>query len=172
MRTVNVWGAAGGIGEMRSQSLGKIGKNLYPNFVEPLLWTFDRRSCNDGGREFIPIFHNPHRKAVTGSLVKIKNGEKLSMPIKKKQCVQLFWNYLVSIRALMPHYRGVTLYSQFFLKPLSNKNRRRDLFYLELRLMRSHFKTVAWQEKKSRSQSDRSAGLLKTGTVCLSQSHR
>ncbi len=44
----------------------------------------------------------------------------------------------------------------FFRKAPQRKNRRRDLFYLELRLTRSHFTTLASQEKNSRSQSDRS----------------
>ncbi len=35
-------------------------------FLSELSLTFleniDRRSCNDGSRELIPVFHNPHRK--------------------------------------------------------------------------------------------------------------
>ncbi len=44
------------------QSMGKMGKDLCPNFLQPLPENFDRRSCNDEGRELIQIFHNPHRK--------------------------------------------------------------------------------------------------------------
>ncbi len=43
-------------GEMSVQSLGKIGKDFCPNFLENV----DRSSCNDGGRVLIPLFHNPH----------------------------------------------------------------------------------------------------------------
>ncbi len=32
-----------------------------PSFLQPLLESIDR-SCNDGSRELIPVFHNPHRK--------------------------------------------------------------------------------------------------------------
>ncbi len=52
----------GVIGEWRFQSMGKMGKDVCPNFLQPLLENFDRRSCNDGSRELIPIFDNPHRK--------------------------------------------------------------------------------------------------------------
>ncbi len=40
----------------------EMGKDLCPNFLQPFLENIDRRSCDDGGRELIPIFHNPHRK--------------------------------------------------------------------------------------------------------------
>ncbi len=57
-------GAGGeyGIGEMRVQSMGEVGKDFCPNFLQPFLENIDRRSCNDGRRELIPVFHNPHRK--------------------------------------------------------------------------------------------------------------
>ncbi len=54
-------GGGKGIGEMRFQSMGKMGKDFCPNFLQPL----DKRNCNDGSRELIPIFHNPHRKKQT-----------------------------------------------------------------------------------------------------------
>ncbi len=44
------------------QSVGEMGKDLCPNFLQPLLKNIDRRSCNDGSRELIPVFHSPHRK--------------------------------------------------------------------------------------------------------------
>ncbi len=44
------------------QSMGEMGEDFCPNFFQPSLENIDRRSCNDGGRELIPIFHNPHRK--------------------------------------------------------------------------------------------------------------
>ncbi len=51
----------GGWGESY-QSVGKMGKGVFPNFLQPLLENFSGNSCNDGSRELIPIFHNPHRK--------------------------------------------------------------------------------------------------------------
>ncbi len=56
MITVNGWCAGGKVGGglekggMSFQSMGEMGKD------------FDRRSCNDGSWQLIPIFHNPHRK--------------------------------------------------------------------------------------------------------------
>ncbi len=62
MITVNGWCAGGKGGEMRIQSMGEMGKDFCPNFLQPFLENIDRRSCNDGSRKLIPIFHNPHRK--------------------------------------------------------------------------------------------------------------
>ncbi len=50
------------IGVKRFQSMGKMGKNYCPHFLQPLLENVDKRSCNDGSGELIPIIHNPHRK--------------------------------------------------------------------------------------------------------------
>ncbi len=66
MITVNGWWA-GGMGgarleEMSAQSMGELGKDFYPNFFQPLLENIDRRSCTDGSRELISVFHNPRRK--------------------------------------------------------------------------------------------------------------
>ncbi len=44
------------------QSMGAMGKDICPNFLQPFLENIDRRSRNDGSRELIPVFHNPHRK--------------------------------------------------------------------------------------------------------------
>ncbi len=49
-------------GGMSVQSMGEMGKDVCPNFLHPFLENIDRRSCNDGSRELIPVFHNPHRK--------------------------------------------------------------------------------------------------------------
>ncbi len=38
------------------------GERLCRNFLQPFLENIDRRSCNDGRRELIPVFHNPHQK--------------------------------------------------------------------------------------------------------------
>ncbi len=49
-------------GEMISVN-GQDGERLnFLNFLPPLFESFDRRSCSDGSRELIPIFHNHHRK--------------------------------------------------------------------------------------------------------------
>ncbi len=45
------------------QSMGEMGKDFCPNFLQPFLENIERGSCNDGSRELIPVFHNPHRKA-------------------------------------------------------------------------------------------------------------
>ncbi len=47
---------------MSVQSMGEMGKDFCPNFLQSFLEKNDRRSCNDGSRELIPVFHNPHRK--------------------------------------------------------------------------------------------------------------
>ncbi len=67
MITVNGWragGMGGGLvnGEMSVHSMGEIGKYFCPNFLQLFLENSDRRSCNDGSRELIPVFHNCHRK--------------------------------------------------------------------------------------------------------------
>ncbi len=47
---------------MSIQSMGEMGKDFCPNVLQPFLENIDRRSCNDGSRKLIPVFHNPHRK--------------------------------------------------------------------------------------------------------------
>ncbi len=44
---------------MSVQSIGEMGKNFTPIFFQPFLENIDRRSCNDGSRELIAVFHNP-----------------------------------------------------------------------------------------------------------------
>ncbi len=44
------------------QSMGEMRKDFCPNFLQPFLENIDRRNCNDGSRELIQVFHNPHRK--------------------------------------------------------------------------------------------------------------
>ncbi len=61
MVTVTGW-YAGGKGGVSVQSMGEMGKYFCPNFLQPFLENIDRRSCNDGSRELIPVFDNPHRK--------------------------------------------------------------------------------------------------------------
>ncbi len=48
-----------GIREMNVQSMEEMGKDFYPNFLQPHLENVDRRICNDGSREPIPVLHNP-----------------------------------------------------------------------------------------------------------------
>ncbi len=40
---------------MRVKSMGKMGKDFCPNVFQPLPEKFERRSCNDGSRELIPV---------------------------------------------------------------------------------------------------------------------
>ncbi len=42
------------------QSMGEMGKDYCPNFLHNFLENIDRKSCNDGSRELIPVFHNSH----------------------------------------------------------------------------------------------------------------
>ncbi len=49
-----------GIWEMSVQLMGEMGKEFCPYFLRPVLENIDRRSSNDGSRELIPVFHNPH----------------------------------------------------------------------------------------------------------------
>ncbi len=49
-------------GEMSVQSMGEMGNDFCPNFLRPFLENVDRRSCNGGSCELIPVFHNPHLK--------------------------------------------------------------------------------------------------------------
>ncbi len=53
------------VGVMRFQSMGKMRKDLWQNFLQLHLENSDRRSCNNGSRELIPIFYNPRRKKLT-----------------------------------------------------------------------------------------------------------
>ncbi len=57
------WGGGGGeTGGMGVQSMGEVGKDFCPNFLQSFLENIDRRSCNDESWQLIAIFHNPHRK--------------------------------------------------------------------------------------------------------------
>ncbi len=66
MITVNGWCADGmggggkGNGEMSVQSMREMGKDLCPNILQPFFENIDKRNCNDGSRELIPVLHNPH----------------------------------------------------------------------------------------------------------------
>ncbi len=75
MITVNGWcaGGKGGGGRekggMSVQSMWEMGKDFCPNFLQSFLENIDRRSCDDGSRELIPVFHNPRRKCRPPSAV-------------------------------------------------------------------------------------------------------
>ncbi len=60
-------GGRGKGGGVIVQSMGEMGIDFCPNFLQPFLENIDRRSCNDGSRELIPVFHNPHRKCLPSS---------------------------------------------------------------------------------------------------------
>ncbi len=49
-------------------SVQSMGKDFCPNFLQPFLEDIDRRSCNDGILELLPVSHKPSPSAVTGSL--------------------------------------------------------------------------------------------------------
>ncbi len=44
-RGVGKWGVG-----VTVQSMGEMGKDFCPNFLQPFLENIDRRSCNDGSR--------------------------------------------------------------------------------------------------------------------------
>ncbi len=52
-----------GRGGVSVQPIGEKGKDFCPNFLQPFLENIDRRSCDDGSRELILVFHNPHQKS-------------------------------------------------------------------------------------------------------------
>ncbi len=66
MITVNGWcvGGMGAVGEWGDECSvnGGDGEDSCPNFLQSFLEKIDRRSCNDGNQELIPVFPNPHRK--------------------------------------------------------------------------------------------------------------
>ncbi len=39
----------------------EMGKFFCRSFLQSVLKNINRISCNDGSRELIPVFHNPHR---------------------------------------------------------------------------------------------------------------
>ncbi len=66
MIIVNGWfeGGMAGVRKWNDECsvIGEGEKNVWPDFLKRLLHNFSRRSCNDGNRELIPVFHNSHRK--------------------------------------------------------------------------------------------------------------
>ncbi len=57
---VGRWGEGREKGGMSVQSMGEVGKDFCPNFLQSFLENIDRRSCDVGGWQLIPIFNNPH----------------------------------------------------------------------------------------------------------------
>ncbi len=58
----------GGV-EVITQAMGEMGKAFCLNFIQPFLENIDRRSCNDGSRERIPVFHNPRTQGTEFSVI-------------------------------------------------------------------------------------------------------
>ncbi len=56
-------GGGYGNGGMIVQSMGEMGKDFCRNFLQSFLDNIDRRGCNDGSRQLIPVFYNRHRKS-------------------------------------------------------------------------------------------------------------
>ncbi len=61
------WGRGLGNGEMCVQSIGEMRKDDGKNVLQPFHGNIDIRSCNDGSRELITVFHNPHLSFDGGS---------------------------------------------------------------------------------------------------------
>ncbi len=61
------------------KSMGKMGKDFSPSFSQPPLEHFNRRSCNDGSRELIRIFHNPQQKGKPSPSAVVRILECLAM---------------------------------------------------------------------------------------------
>ncbi len=59
--------------------MGEMEKDFCPHFLQSFLENTDRRSCNDGSREPILIFHNPSPKIPTLSF---GGGSHLGMPCR------------------------------------------------------------------------------------------
>ncbi len=55
----------------------EMGKDFCSNLLQAFLETIDRRSCNDGSRELIPVFHNPRRICQPPSLEVARTLENL-----------------------------------------------------------------------------------------------
>ncbi len=55
-----------GVGErgggVSVQSMGEMGKDFCPNFLQPFLENIDRGGYTDGSRGLISVFHSPRRK--------------------------------------------------------------------------------------------------------------
>ncbi len=49
-------------GGVSVQSMGEVGKDFCPNFLQSFLENTDRRVRDDEGWQLIPILDNPHRK--------------------------------------------------------------------------------------------------------------
>ncbi len=71
-----------GIGEMIVQSMGEMGKDFSPNCLQPVLENIDKRGSQDGSRELIPVFHNPHQKCTPSPLEVAHTLEYLFRPLR------------------------------------------------------------------------------------------
>ncbi len=59
------------------QSIGEVGNYFCLNLLQPFLENIDRRNCNDGSRELILVFYNPHRKCRTSPSAVARTSEYL-----------------------------------------------------------------------------------------------
>ncbi len=71
-----------GIGEMSVQFMGKMGKDFSPNFLQPFLENIDRRNCNDGSRELIPVFHITYVPSPKMPTLFFDGGSHLGVPCR------------------------------------------------------------------------------------------
>ncbi len=53
-------------GGMSVQSMGEMGKDFCPNFLQPFLENIDRRTYNDGSRELFQYFTTLTENVDTG----------------------------------------------------------------------------------------------------------
>ncbi len=49
---------------------------MRKDFIKPFLENIDRKGCNDGSRELISVFHNPHQK---GRFLSFGDGSHLAV---------------------------------------------------------------------------------------------
>ncbi len=98
----------------------EVTKDCCPNFLQSFLENIDGRSCNDGSRELIPVFHNPHQKsrpsppALTSTL-----GYLVGVPSKAGGRGKLF-------------FLGVSVWSKVLVYEEAVKDLYPDLVYLFL----------------------------------------
>ncbi len=92
---------------MSVQSTQELGKDFCPNFLQPFPENIDRSSCNDGSRELIPVFHNPHRKCQLSPSTVTPTVEYLvGVPLREEKQVRISFELPFN---LMPNYTTTVL---------------------------------------------------------------
>ncbi len=71
------WGGGREKGGMSVQSMGEMGKDFCPNFLQSFLENIDRRSCDDGGLAAYSNISQPSPKMPTLSF---GGGSHLGVP--------------------------------------------------------------------------------------------